>query len=541
MPKFEIDLNKLPEEQNLPSSPEHTASKDFTRQQGENSTSRGKQGSIGDLTRHFATNPYYHQAQGESSRQQGSESCVVQRQPQEAHCSAFQPWKPAQPQEAPSTVGNTPNRAFRPWQAPREAQHYPEQSLLDEASCSQQQSQGDLHPHARIDNIQRALQFGIDELERLRPPVPPHTEHMVQQQPEERLLSHDEMTTVPTSDSQGEPNHNSSHKRKRDEASSTAVDAASQASNTDHTAQLTPRSKTRSEATKQQWADPASRNKLLKTRQTAEYREKLSDAAKKRWTNLAYREKQSEAAKKRRTDPAHRKKQSDAAKRRWTNPAYCKKQSDAAKKRWTNPEFQKKMSEKMSEKSKKLWEDPEYQKKMSEKSKKLWEDPEYQKKMSETSKKLWEDPEYQKKMSETSKKLWANPEHQKKMSETSKKLWANPEHQKKMSEKMSETSKKLWANLEYQKKMSETSKKLWANLEHQKKMSEKMSETSKKLWANLEYQKKMSEINAKREDEKLTKKYGEGSKKEAAKRLKASKKAWRAGTQQVAPDQPPSA
>ncbi len=188
---FGVELNQSPEEQNLPSSPEQRANKDFTRPQGESSTSRGKQGSIGDLTRHFATNPYYHhQTQGEASRQQ-----------------------------------DTASSAFRLWQAVRspEAERPPEQSLLDEASCSQQQPQGDLHPHTRIDDIQRALQFGIDELERLRPPVPPHTERMAPPHPEERLLSNDEVATVSPSDSQGEPNHNSSHKRKRDEASSSRV------------------------------------------------------------------------------------------------------------------------------------------------------------------------------------------------------------------------------------------------------------------------------------------------------------------------------
>ncbi len=216
------DINKSPWE-HQPSSPEQSASLDLIRQQGErrssspeqraneditilppkkrlrtmgfqgdrhgeNNTSREGQRPIDDFTRHLAQTSYYHhQTQGEASRQQ-----------------------------------DTASSAFRPWQAVRspEAQRPPEQSLLDEASCSQQQSQGDLHPHARIDNIQRALQFGIDELERLRSSAPPHTERMAPPQPEEMLLSNDEVATVSPSDSQGEPNHNSSHKRKRDEASS---------------------------------------------------------------------------------------------------------------------------------------------------------------------------------------------------------------------------------------------------------------------------------------------------------------------------------
>jgi hypothetical protein len=100
-----------------------------------------------------------------------------------------------------------------------------------------------------------------------------------------------------------------------------------------------------------------------------------------------------------------------------------------------------------------------------------------------------------------------------------------------MSEKMSETAKKQWENPEHREKMSEMSKEQWKDPEHR----EKMSETSKKLWENPEHREKISEINAKREDEKLTKKYGEGSRKEAAKRLKALKKAWQAGTLPDAP------
>jgi hypothetical protein len=81
-----------------------------------------------------------------------------------------------------------------------------------------------LYPHARLDDIQRALQFSINELERLRSSVP-RTEHIAQQ-PEERLLSHDEVATVSASDSQGAPSQSSNRKRKHDEASSSRVQVA---------------------------------------------------------------------------------------------------------------------------------------------------------------------------------------------------------------------------------------------------------------------------------------------------------------------------
>jgi hypothetical protein len=201
---FGVDLtNEPPKEQSRPSSPEQRASRDFVRPQGESSISHGGQSPIRDFTRHFAQTPYYYQGQGEASRQQDTPSRVIR--------PVAQRWS--------QTVESPPW-----WQAlySQEAQHQtaqPEQPLPNEASSSHQQPQGDLHPHACIDNIQQALQFSMNELERLRSSVPPNTEHMVQQ-PEESLLSHDEMATVSASDSQSEPSLSSSHKRKRDEASS---------------------------------------------------------------------------------------------------------------------------------------------------------------------------------------------------------------------------------------------------------------------------------------------------------------------------------
>ena len=205
---FGVELtNKSPEEQSQPSSPVardftrpegahqpsssgRRASRDFVRQQGESSTDRGGQHVIRDFTRHFAQNPHYHQAQGEASRRQYPASSGVAR-----------------------------------WWRSQEAQRHPEQPLPDEASRSLQQPQGDLHPHAHIDDIQKALQFSINELERHRSSVPPHTEHMAQQ-PEEMLLSHDEMATVPASDSRSGPSQSNNRKRKHDEASSSRVQAA---------------------------------------------------------------------------------------------------------------------------------------------------------------------------------------------------------------------------------------------------------------------------------------------------------------------------
>ncbi len=212
-------------------------------------------------------------------------------------------------------MGNTADRAFRTWKAPqsREAQHYPEQPLPNDDSL-QQQHQENLDLGVRIDNIQQALRFGINELEMLRPPVP-YTEPMARQ-PEEGLTN--SLPTSYISDfSSTSINHapqEQGHKRKRDEASSsrvpadsTTVDAVSQASNTDHTAQETPRN-ARSEAATQRWKKSAYRAKQEKARNTDEFHAKLSEAAKQKWKDPAYRDKLSEATKNQWADPASRKK-----------------------------------------------------------------------------------------------------------------------------------------------------------------------------------------------------------------------------------------
>jgi hypothetical protein len=191
---FGVELtNTSPEKRSQPSSPEQRANDDSTRQPGESSTSRAGQRSVGDFTRHFATNPYYHQ--GES-----------------------QP-----PQEAQQMVKSSANQIIRPvarrWS--QEAQHHPEPS--GDASSSRQ-PQGDLHAHARIENIQRALLLSINELERLRPPVP-HTEHMVQQSEKRLLSSHHHPTSYSIDFASGSINsapQEQGRKRKRDETISSS-------------------------------------------------------------------------------------------------------------------------------------------------------------------------------------------------------------------------------------------------------------------------------------------------------------------------------
>lgn len=86
--------------------------------------------------------------------------------------------------------------------------------------------------------------------------------------------------------------------------------------------------------------------------------------------------------------------------------------SEASKKMWANPEFREKMAKlhdwfaekepvnhdelkiRASEMGKKLWEDPAYREKME----KLYASEEYKTKLSEKSKKLWESEEYRNKM-----------------------------------------------------------------------------------------------------------------------------------------------
>ena len=86
----------------------------------------------------------------------------------------------------------------------------------------------------------------------------------------------------------------------------------------------------------------------------------------------------------------------------YEDPEWKKKMSESQKKRWSDPENRKKISEslKNSETFQKAVKDPERKKKISKASKKYFEDPENRKKISEASKKRWSDPEYRKRISE---------------------------------------------------------------------------------------------------------------------------------------------
>ena len=68
--------------------------------------------------------------------------------------------------------------------------------------------------------------------------------------------------------------------------------------------------------------------------------------------------------------------------------------SAATKKRGQDPEHRAKLSAAR----KAAWQDPEYRTKISAGMKRLWQDPEYQAKMGAIRKKRWQDPEYQAKM-----------------------------------------------------------------------------------------------------------------------------------------------
>ena len=66
-------------------------------------------------------------------------------------------------------------------------------------------------------------------------------------------------------------------------------------------------------------------------RHSEESREKMSEAHKKRWTDLEYKEKMSEANKKSHSDPEYLKKLSEACKKGWSDPVIRRKRSESMK------------------------------------------------------------------------------------------------------------------------------------------------------------------------------------------------------------------
>jgi group I intron endonuclease len=89
-------------------------------------------------------------------------------------------------------------------------------------------------------------------------------------------------------------------------------------------------------------------------------RKKLSNHAKKMWSNPAYREKQSELAKDRWNDQGYREKQSELAKDRWENQTYREHITKKARENAQKPEYLAKISAAVKEsiKNKKdIWSD----------------------------------------------------------------------------------------------------------------------------------------------------------------------------------------
>ena len=113
-----------------------------------------------------------------------------------------------------------------------------------------------------------------------------------------------------------------------------------------------------------------------------EYREKLSEANRKKWTDPEYRRKLFEARKGQIRSEESRHRIAEANRRKANDPERLRKIAEAAKKRYSDPEVRKKMSET----AKKVHSDPEFRRKISEANRKRWADPEYREKILEAAK-----------------------------------------------------------------------------------------------------------------------------------------------------------
>ena len=164
-----------------------------------------------------------------------------------------------------------------------------------------------------------------------------------------------------------------------------------------------------------------------------EYRKRISEAAKKKWTNPEYRKKMSEVRKGKPGKPHSketRKKMSQAQKERCSNPEVRKRISETLKDWYRSEEAKKKKSETQ----KKNWIDPTYRKKMYEAHKGKPRSEETKRKIGEANRGKHPSEETKRRMSEAKKGKSLSEEHKRLIGEASKKNWTDPEFRKKLSE-----------------------------------------------------------------------------------------------------------
>jgi hypothetical protein len=127
------------------------------------------------------------------------------------------------------------------------------------------------------------------------------------------------------------------------------------------------------------------------------------------------------------------------------------RRSEAARKRWQNPEYRKRQRKARTESLRKAWQDPKYRARMSEARRETWQDPEVRRRQSEGVRKALQDPKVRARMSKSMREKWRDPEHRARVSKSVRETLQDP----KLRARLSETSRETWRDPEVRALRSE--------------------------------------------------------------------------------------
>lgn len=183
--------------------------------------------------------------------------------------------------------------------------------------------------------------------------------------------------------------------------------------------------------------------------------------------------------------PETRQKLSDAAKARWTDPEYKARVSAKIREVWSNPELREQQSDMVVE----FWASGEWKQWRAQKTQEMWADPETREKIMKAQLEAVQDPVHRARQSEGSLKMWARPGFKEEQSVRMRQAWeALSEEDKKAH---AEKSKATWENPVFRALMEKQLEDRWADPVFVQHMSEAM--TAK--WQDPEFREKQKQAS----------------------------------------------
>jgi hypothetical protein len=175
------------------------------------------------------------------------------------------------------------------------------------------------------------------------------------------------------------------------------------------------------------------RSVVLLTRAKGVTKLQMSESSNQYWSQPGVREEQSVVHKEVANQPETKQRMREAAKKRWEDPEYRAK---LLAKRRARPPASMKTRQKLANSTKKRWQSEDSREKMLQSMKDAASDPTISKRKTEMMKKRWEDPKFREKQTNILKDLHKNPKIQKAASERMKKLWQDKDFRSSQVEKI---------------------------------------------------------------------------------------------------------